>query len=1048
MQKITSMLSVPLTPEMSVRSTWRGFRKAAAFMASLIVVLGLWTSTATAQHVVTGEVIDADDGTSLPGVNLIVKGTTIGTATRFNGEFIIDAPSPGDTLLLSFVGYILQEVPIDGRTNITIPLERSVTSLGEVIVSVPYGTQTVATTTGSVSQISGEALEQIPTTNLTQSLQGTVAGLIGVTGNGSPGRDNSTLLIRGTSTLGDNAPLIVIDGVPGRQGGLARLNPSDIESVSVLKDASAAIYGSRAANGVILVRTKQGKPGKARVSVNVERSYATPAVVPEMANSETYMSMLNEIDVSRGNPERFSQEQIAATTGDISGRWDVFNTDWYDVALNDFSREISANAAVTGGSETVRYRVSLEGLTEDGILVNSASAYEQLGFRSNISGDVTDNFNVAFNLHGRLEDRNNPAWTRGGAQDRGAWELLQRGKPNEPAFWPNGLPGPAQENGVNPVVANETGFDNRKTYYFQSSLSLGLDIAAVQGWSVEGTVAYDRTFEDYKRWQQPWTLYNCAAGCSGEDDLIATTEGVPEPRLTQADFAEEDILLRATSLYEPQLGSDHTASLLLGTEFQRNENNSLFLFRRFFLSDQITELFAGGTGQQNLSGNSDHAARLNFFGRLNYNFQQKYLVELVARYDGSYIFPEDDRFGFFPSISAGWRLAQEDWFNDATGGFFDRLKLRAAYGQTGNDSIEPYQFLSTFGFNGAGFAFGDGLGPRISPTRVPNEDITWEVATQFDVGLQGGIFDERVSFELTYFNHFRDDILWFRNVAVPQTAGFSLPRENIAQVRSKGFEAELSFSEQISSNVRIRGAANISFANDEVEFFDEPEGVLPHQQNTGSPWNTNLYYLTDGVYNDQAEVDAAPAWGGARPGDIKFVDFNEDGVINGDDRVRIDENGTPNVIGAFNLGASIGNFDVSMLWQGASGVKQRVISGAVGEFGNYFQAHTEDRWTPENPDGEMPRAWNRQDPYWASQLNDFFLEDAKYLRLKTARIGYTLPERLTNRIGGMDQVLIYLTGRNLLTFSPLEIFDPELRNRGGQEYPLEKAFTLGIQLGF
>ena len=1017
-------------------------------LALFLVFGGAGITPAFSQHVVSGTVIDADDGSELPGVNIIVKGTNIGTATRLNGEFTLEAPSSNDTLLVSFVGYILEEFPIDGQAEITIPLQRSVTSLDEVVVSVPYGTQTVATTTGSVSQISGETLEQLPSTNLTQSLQGTVAGLIGVTDSGQPGQDDSNLLIRGISTLGDNSPLIVIDGIPDRQGGLARINPSDIESVSVLKDASAAIYGSRAANGVILVRTKQGQPGKARVSINVDRSYATPATVPEMADAATYMSMLNEIDTYRGNPERFTQEQIAATQGNIDGRYDVFNTDWYDIGLNDFSRELRANASVTGGSETIRYRVSMEGLTEDGILVNSASSFEQFGFRSNIDGDITDNINVALNVHGRLEDRNQPAWTRAGGTYRAAWELLQRGKPNEPAFWPNGLPGPAQENGVNPVVSNETGFDNRKTYYFQSSLSMGIDIESVPGWSVEGTVAYDRTFEDYKRWQQPWTLYNCAADCGGPDDLIATSEGVPDPRLTQNDLTEEDILLRATTLYEPNLGIDHNATLLLGTEYQSNEGNSLFLFRRFFLSDQIQELFAGGTVEQNLSGNSFHARRLNFFGRLNYNFQQKYLFEFVARYDGSYIFPEDDRFGFFPSVSAGWRLAQEDWFNDATGGFFDRLKLRAAYGQTGNDRIEPYQFLATFGFGGSGFAFGDGLGPRISPTRVPNEDITWEVATQFDVGIQGGILDERIAFELTYFNHFRDDILWFRNVAVPQTAGFSLPRENIAQVRSKGFEAEASFSQQISANVTIRAGANISFATDEVEFFDEPESVLDYQANTGRPWNTSLYYLTDGIYNDQAELEAGPTWPGARLGDVKFVDYNGDGVINGDDRVRLEDNGTPDVIGAFNVGATIGNFDVSLLFQGASGVQQRVISGAVGEFGNYFQAHTEDRWTVDNPDGTMPRAWNRQDPYWASQLNDFFLEDAKYLRLKTARVAYAVPQNILSRVGGMDQLMIYFTGRNLLTFTPMEILDPELRNRGGQEYPIEKAFTIGLQVGF
>ena len=1020
--------------------------KVCAALVALFVLVGLSAAPVMAQHMVTGEVLDAEEGFSLPGVNIVVKGTQIGTATRSNGEFNLEVPSSDDILVVSFVGYVQIEVPIEGRSEIIIPLDRSVMSLDEVVVSVPYGTQTVATTTGSVSQISGAVLDEIPTTNLSQSLQGTVAGLIGVTANGSPGRDDSNLLIRGISTLGDNSPLIVIDGVPGRQGGLARLNPSDIESVSVLKDASAAIYGSRAANGVILVRTKRGRAGKTTVSVNVERGYAQPSIIPEMADAPTYMQMLNEIDVSRGNPERFSQETIDAHSGDVSGRWDVFNTDWYAEALKDFADEVMANVSVTGGSETFRYRVSLEGLTEEGILVNSGVGYEQLGFRSNIDGDITDNLNIAFNLHGRLENRDRPAWTR--SADRAAWELLQRGKPNEPAFWPNGLPGPAQENGVNPVVSSETGFDNRKTYFFQSSLSLGYEIPGVEGWSLEGTVAYDRSFEDYKRWQQPWTLYNCASPCGGEGDLIATSEGVPEPRLSQTDFSEEDILLRATTLYEPNFGLDHNASLLLGTEYQQSESNTLQLFRRFFLSDQITELFAGGSDQQSLSGFSDETARLNFFGRLNYNYQQKYLLELVARYDGSYIFPEGDRFGFFPSMSVGWRIGQEDWFQGATGGFFDRLKLRAAFGQTGNDSIEPYQFLSTFGFSGAPFAYGDGLGPRIAPTRVPNEDITWEVATQFDVGLQGGILDERVSFELTYFNHFREDILWFRNVAVPQTTGFSLPRENIAEVRSKGFEAEAAFSQRLSDKVNLRIGANITFTNDEVEFFDEPDGLLDYQSNTGRPWNTSLYYLTDGIWRDEAQLAANPSTPGARPGDIRFVDYNEDGVINGDDRVRLDENGTPDVIGAFNVGATLGQFDVNFLFQGAAKVKQYVLSGAVGEFGNYFQDFTEDRWTPENPDGTNPRAWNRTEPYWARQANTFFLQDAKYLRLKSARVAYSLPAEWLNRLGGMDQAMIYLSGRNLLTFSPLKIMDPELRNAAAQEYPNERAYTIGIQLGF
>jgi TonB-linked SusC/RagA family outer membrane protein len=1029
------------------RQTGQPVWKGSVVLTLFVLLLGLGAQPAMAQHEVSGEVTDAEEGVTLPGVNIVVKGTQIGTTTRANGSFTIEAPSPADTLIFSFVGYEEQEVPIDSRSEIDVELTPSVTALEEVVVEVGYGQQTIETTTGSVSQVSGEDLDAIPTTNLSQTLQGTVTGLIGVTPSGRPGGDNANLLIRGTSTLNNNSPLVVIDGVPGRQGGLSRLNPSDIESISVLKDASAAIYGSRAANGVILVKTKQGRAGETRINFNIERNWAQPTVVPEMADAPTFMQMLNEVDQYRGNPARYSQEAIEQHRNCPAGSYECFNTDWYDVALKDFSREISANASVTGGSETFQYRVSLEGITEEGILVNSATGYNQVGFRSNLNGDVTDNFNIALNLHGRLENREQPSWTRSGTYTA-AWELLQRGKPNEPAFWPNGQPGPAQENGVNPVVSDQTGYNDEKIYYFQSNLTLGLEVPGVDGWSVEGTVAYDRQFEDQKRWQQPWTLYSWDGSTdeSGDPVLTGVSVGVPDPRLQQWDENQTDILLRATSTYERTVGS-HNGSLLLGTEWQSGEGDEIYAFRRFFPTNQIQELFAGGQSQQDLFGTSWHAARLNFFGRANYNYLQKYLFEVVARYDGSYIFPEGDRFGFFPSVSAGWRLAQEDWFNNWTSDFFDRLKIRGSYGQTGNDQVEPYQFLQTFGFNGQ-FAYGDGLGTRISQTRVPNRDITWEIATQFDLGLQGAVLGERLTFDFTYFRQSRDDILWFRNAAVPQTAGFSLPRENIAKVNSYGFEGQVGFSQQVASNTTLRFGANLTYATDEVEFFAEPDGVLDWQQNTGRPWDTDLYYLHDGIWNTQEEIDSNPSWPGARPGDVRFQDYNEDGVIDGADRVRVEENSTPDLIGSFNFGATVGNFDARLLFQGAAQVRQYVFTGSVGEFGNYYQEFAEERWTPDNPDASGPRAYNRVDPYWASNANTYFLRDAKYLRLKSARLGYSLPAAWMDQVGGFRQLQLYLSGRNLLTLTPLKVMDPELRNSSAHDYPLERAFTVGFLMGF
>lgn len=1025
------------------RSRWL-LGRLGILLVPLILMGAFLVTPALSQHEVSGVVTDAQSGNTLPGVNIVVKGTQTGATSRADGSYTLEAPSPQDSLVFSFVGYQEQTVGIDGRSEVNVQLQQSVTALDEVVVNVGYQEQTVATTTGSVSQVSGEDLDIQPTTNLSQSLQGTIPGLVGITSSGRPGFDDSSLRIRGTGTLNNNSPLVVIDGVPGRQGGLSRLNPSDIQSVSVLKDASAAIYGSRAANGVILIETKEGASGQTQFNVNVERNYAQPTVVPEMTNAPTYMQMLNEVDQYRGNPARFSQEEIDNHRGDLSDSWQYHNTDWYDVSLKDFTQETSVDVSASGGSEAIQYRVSLSGLTENGILVNSGTGYNQLGVRSSVTGDITDNFELSLNLNGRLEDRDLPAWTRG---LNSAWEMLQRGKPIDPAFWPDGSPGPAQEEGVNPVVASQTGYDDNKEYYLQSNLSLNVDIPGVDGWTAEGTVAYDHNFVDHRRWQKPWTLYECSSPCTNDSHTLTPVEvGVPEPRLEEWDESVRDILLRATSTYEKDLG-DHNTSLLLGTEFQNGNGHETYAFRRFFSSDQIDEFFAGGTEQQNIWGTSYHSARLNFFGRANYNYQEKYLVEVISRYDGSYIFPEGDRFGFFPSVSAGWRLAQEDWFADFTGDTFSRLKLRASFGQVGNDQIEPYQFLRTFGFSGK-HAFADGLSQGISQARVPNRDITWEVATKLDVGLQGAVLDEKLSFDLTYFTQSRDNILWFRNESVPETTGFNLPRENIAKVDSWGLEGELSYSQNFTEEFTFRSSVNLSYNEDEVQFFAEADGVPSHQKQEGAPWETDLYYVDQGIWNTQEEIDNADAhWPGARPGDVRFKDIDGDGDIDGDDRKRIDENGRPDIIGSFNLGASYGQFSANFLFQGAAQVRHYVFTGAAGSFGNYFQEYADNRWTPENKQASGPRAYNRVDPYWAANQNTYFLRDAKYLRLKSARVGYTLPESFTGQ-AGIGQLQFYVSGRNLLTFTPLEVMDPEIRNGGAQVYPPERAYTMGLEMNF
>ena len=1022
----------------------------------LVAAFLLWGSAAQAQHEVSGQVTDAEDGQALPGVNVVIKGTTTGASTGSNGDYSLTAPSENDTLVFSFVGYQGQEVPIQGRSEVNVALETEVTGLQEVVVNVGYGEQTVTTTTGSVSQVSGEDLEVKPVTNLSNTLAGSVPGIIGVNPSGEPGADGSDILIRGMATLNNNDPLVVIDGVPGRQGGLARLNASDIRSVTVLKDASAAIYGSRAANGVILVETKRGREGPPEVTVNVNQGYSQLTRTPEMVDAPTWMRMINEVEQYRGNQPRFTEEEIQkhAEAVEVPGpgdhtdegeTWMYHNTDWFAELIKPFSQQTKADVSVNGGGDNVRYFLSLSGLTEDGAYYNSATRYNQLGFRRNIDGDISENVRLQFNLHGRLEDRNYPTQST-----FATFRMAQQSKPTMPAYWPNGKPGPDIEYGQNPVVISteETGYDDEESYYFQSSLGVEAEIPAISGLTLNGDVAYDQTFRQQKLWQTPWELWYWdyqSRDEQGNPDLTSAFRGYPEPRLSQEHESTKDVMLRGTARYESGLGENHNYSVLLGSEYQWADNSWFSAFRRFYASDKIEELFAGGEAQRSNNGSGWHSSRLNYFTRVNYDYEQKYLFEFVGRYDGSYIFPEGNRFGFFPGFSVGWRLTQEDWFTNAVG-FFDELKLRGSWGQTGNDQIEPYQYMRTYQF-GSGYVLGGAVQNSITQARVPNTSITWEVANQLDVGVSGGVLDNRLTFEVAYFDYLREDILWWRGASIPESAGFSLPRENIGEVRSWGVDGTVGYGQDLTSNISFQANGNFSYATNEIQYWAESPGAPEYQKSTGAPMNTELYYRANGVFNDQAEIDNNPSWPGARPGDIRFEDVNGDGKINGLDRVRIDENSTPNIIYGLDLNASIHNFDARIQFQGAAQVRQYVQTAFAGEFGTYWEKFAERRWTPENPEREHPRAYNRQDPYWSGAQSTYFLRDASFIRLENIRLAYSLPSTFVSGYG-FQNVQLYVSGNNLRAWSPMDIMDPESRDTDGTSYPPERVYNMGLQLSF
>lgn len=1007
------------------------------FMGSMIYAQG--------QDVeISGTVTDASTGETLPSVNIMFVGSDIGTTTNLDGEYSLTVPDAEGVLRFSFIGYQAQEIDIDGRTQIDVEM-RTEQVTGEEVVVTGYGAvRERETISGSVSSIDGASLESVPTSNLSNTLAGRVSGLGGLNTSGEPGSDGSTIRIRGNATLGNNDPLVVIDGVPARQGGLERLNPNDIENVSVLKDASAAIYGSRAANGVILITTKRGRTGAPEFTFNATQGFNQPTVIPDMADAATYLTMLNEIDRYRGDSPRRSEEEIDRYRNiEDQDPWEYHDTDWYDEGLKNFSYETEANASVSGGTENVRYRVSARGLTEDAYYRDSATRYNQGEFRSNLDIDITDNIQMGADVSGRLEDRNF-ATQSAGAQFR----FLMRGKPHEPAQWPDGSPGPDIENGTNPVVSATpaTGHRDINDWYLQSNVYMNVEIPNVEGLSFRGNFAYDRRFNENELWETPWILnsWDGSRDDNGDPVLSPGPRGPGTPQLTRQRENRQDITLNIVGNYETSIES-HNFDFMLGTERETFSGQNVGAYREGFLSDEFPQLDLGASENRDNWGNSFHGARQNFFSRVNYDYEQTYLFELVGRFDGSYIFPEGDRYGFFPSASVGYRLSNQDWFQNLTGDRFDDFTVRTSYGQTGNDQVDPYQFLGTYSFV-PGYIFDGSIETALMEARIPNPDITWEVANQLNAGINTTFWNNRMKVEFDYFNYNRENILWQRNAAIPLMAGFSLPDENIGEVRSYGFDGTIDYLHGFSDDFFINTTFTLSYADNEIDFFDEPGGIPEWQQNEGKPMNTQLYYKAVGVFQDEDQIENTASWDGAQPGDLIFEDVDGDGDIDGDDRIRDDRTVFPKWTSGVQIAASYKNWDISTFWQGAAGAAVYTQTES-GEIGNFRQSFADNRWTPDNPTNEHPRTWNRSDEYWASNQNTYFLENTDYIRLKSLEVAYSLPSSLIAQLG-LNRAQLSITGLNLLTFTGLEDLDPEAASGAGQYYPQRRSLRAGLSITF
>ncbi len=1005
---------------------------------NLLAACVLFWCTVYSQNVtLRGTVKDANN-LPLIGVNVVEKGTTNGTVTDINGNYTLSAPS-GATIVFSYIGYNSQEIVWDGQSILNVVLEEDQQLLEEVVV-VGYGTQKKATITGAISSTSGQELMKAPTVNFSNSFAGKLPGLTVVTRNGEPGSDNSTFRIRGSNTLGDNNPLIVVDGIANRD--MNRLNAADIESVTVLKDASAAIYGAQAANGVILITTKRGLDGKPRITVNLNQGWSMPTVLPEMADAATYAQMVNEINYYDGNPPRYSDDDIQKYR-DGSDPWRYPNTDWYAETMKSSALQQYANVELRGGSEWLKYFVSVGANFQDGIYKNSATKYNQVNFRSNLDGKITDNINLSFDISGRQENRNYP--TRSASS---IFSMLMRGYPNTHAYWPNGLNGPDIALGNNPVVitTNQSGYDKRINYVFESVAKLNISIPWIEGLTFTSNVSFDKNILNRKLWEIPWTLYSWD-GQSVDDSNIPILDpvkkGFESPQLTQRMEDAKRVTINGLLNYEKNITENHRLNILVGSERISGEDMEFWAFRKHFVSTAIDQLFAGGELEKDNNGEASLNARLNYFGRMNYDFLRKYLIEFVWRYDGSYIFPKDKRFGFFPGISLGWIVSDETfWKNNLAS--INHFKFRASWGQTGNDRIDEYQYLSSYGFGDLNYVFGDEE-KTLTELRIPNSNVTWEVANQFNIGFDGMLLNNKLSLSADYFYNFRSNILWERNASVPESTGLTLPKENIGEVINKGFDFVASYEDKIGE-FHYRASINGGYSKNHIKFWDETPGVPEYQKSTGRPMNAKLNYVAIGIFKDQADIDSYPHWQGARPGDVKFKDVNEDGVIDGLDRVRADKTDLPTFVGGLNLNFSWKNFYSSLFFQWATGAERYRYYEMQGEAGNFLANDAKDRWTEDNPSTTKARTWNRYFGYWREQRNTYWLESADYLRLKSLELGYNLSSVNFVKQMGVEDFRIYLSGFNLLTFTNMKDFDPE--STESTSYPLNRVYNIGLSITF
>lgn len=1011
----------------------------------------VFNALAQEQLNISGTVTDAA-GEALIGVSVTVKDAKgLGTITNIDGKYNIKIQQY-HTLVFSYIGYKPVSVLVKGdKKVIDVQMSEEKTNAIDEVVVTGLGTQKKLTVTGAITNVDVSQMKQFPSSNFTNALAGNVPGIIAMQSSGQPGKSTSRFWVRGISTFGaSSSAMILVDGF--ERNNIDDLNIEDIESFSVLKDASAtAIYGSKGANGVILITTKHGKAGKININVKGEASYNTRTITPKFIDAPTYANLLNEARVTRNLAPQYQPEELALIRSGLDP--DFYpNVDWSKLLLKNGAMSYRADLSMSGGGNTARYFVSLSYVEDQGMYntdetlrkkYDTNANYKRWNYRMNVDIDVTPTTIIKLGVSGNLNKRNSP-----GLGDQYLWsELFGFNALSSPVLYSNGYV-PAYGNNIhqmNPWVSStRTGYNEEWDNNIQTNVTVEQKLDFItKGLSFTGRFGYD-TYNSNHIYYRLWPAMYRANSRDSQGNIIW------------------DKLFEETSMSQTSGGdgSRHEfleALLRWDRTFDKLHNFSAV--SRFTQDERIQTRNIGTDIKNSVSKRNQGLA-----GQLTYNYALRYFIDFNFGYNGSENFADHHRYGFFPAFSLAWNVAEEPLVKKALP-WLNMFKLRYSWGKVGNDNMGRFPYLYTLDYTpNIGYNWGSNLTsgtiPGIHYTQMASPNVTWEVARKTDFGFDFVAFDNKFSLTMDYFHEKRTGI-FIQRMFLPDITGLeSYPWANVGAVKSKGFDGNFQYKDHIGEiNWTVRG--NITYSKNTILERDEENNVYAYQYGKGYRVNQQRGLIALGLFRDYDDIRNSPkqSWGTVQPGDIKYKDVNGDGIVDDGDRVAIGATDTPSLI--YGLGASVSwrGFDLNLHFQGAGKYTFLINSGAVnafrdGRWGNILQGITDNRWISsdisgtketENPNAPYPRlsyGYNLNN----QQSSSFWLRNGRFLRLKNLDIGYTLPKPMVNTIH-LESVRIYISGQNLITWSPFKLWDPELdSSQRGQIYPITRSFTAGIQI--